>query len=33
MTERKFLVNGLSLNCVDYGGEGKPPILFPRLNI
>ncbi len=28
MTERKFIVNGLRLNCVDYGGEGKPPILF-----
>jgi len=28
MTERKFLVNGLQLNCVDYGTEGKPPILF-----
>ena len=28
MTERKFIVNGLTLNCVDYGSEGKPPILF-----
>jgi pimeloyl-ACP methyl ester carboxylesterase len=28
MTERKFTINGLNLNCVDYGGEGKPPILF-----
>jgi pimeloyl-ACP methyl ester carboxylesterase len=28
MTERKFIVNGLRLNCVDYGGEGKPPMLF-----
>jgi pimeloyl-ACP methyl ester carboxylesterase len=28
MTERKFHVNGLRLNCVDYGGEGNPPLLF-----
>ncbi|HVA80698.1 MAG TPA: alpha/beta hydrolase [Candidatus Binataceae bacterium] len=28
MTERKFIVNGLRLNCVDYGGAGKPPLLF-----
>jgi pimeloyl-ACP methyl ester carboxylesterase len=28
MTERKFIVNGLKLNCVDYGGAGNPPILF-----
>ena len=28
MTERKFLVNGLRLNCVDYGGAGNPPLLF-----
>ena len=28
MTERKFFVNGLNLNCVDYGGDGNPPLLF-----
>ncbi|MGC1341283.1 MAG: alpha/beta fold hydrolase, partial [Candidatus Binataceae bacterium] len=28
MQERRFTANGLLLNCLDYGGEGKPPILF-----
>ncbi|HYB91545.1 MAG TPA: alpha/beta hydrolase [Candidatus Binataceae bacterium] len=28
MRERRFNVNGLKLNCLDYGGEGKPPLLF-----
>lgn len=28
MKERRFTANGLTLNCVDYGGEGNPPILF-----
>lgn len=23
-----FRANGLRLNCLDYGGEGKPPLLF-----
>lgn len=23
-----FRANGLTLNCLDYGGEGRPPILF-----
>lgn len=26
--EIRFQTEGLSLNCLDYGGEGKPPILF-----
>ena len=25
---RRFKANGLLLNCLDYGGEGKPPLLF-----
>ncbi len=28
MKARRFIANGLALNCLDYGGEGKPPILF-----
>ncbi len=28
MKTHRFIVNGLALNCLDYGGEGKPPILF-----
>ena len=28
MQERRFKANGLALNCLDYGGEGKPPMLF-----
>jgi pimeloyl-ACP methyl ester carboxylesterase len=28
MRDRKFKVNGLTLNCLDYGGEGNPPMLF-----
>ncbi len=28
MKARRFTANGLALNCLDYGGEGKPPILF-----
>ena len=28
MKQRRFKANGLSLNCVDYGGEGKPALLF-----
>jgi pimeloyl-ACP methyl ester carboxylesterase len=27
-TTRKFKGAGIELNCVDYGGEGKPPILL-----
>jgi pimeloyl-ACP methyl ester carboxylesterase len=26
--ERRIEVNGLSLNYLDYGGDGKPPLLF-----
>jgi len=26
--ELKFHANGLRLHCLDYGGEGKPPIIF-----
>jgi len=28
MRAHRFTANGLVLNCLDYGGEGKPPILF-----
>lgn len=28
MKQRRFKANGLRLACLDYGGEGKPPILF-----
>lgn len=28
MRELSFKVNGLTLNCLDYGGESNPPILF-----
>lgn len=28
MKARSFIANGLKLNCLDYGGEGKPPMLF-----
>jgi esterase len=28
MKKHRFIANGLALNCLDYGGEGKPPILF-----
>ena len=28
MKQLRFRANGLSLNCLDYGGEGKPPMLF-----
>jgi pimeloyl-ACP methyl ester carboxylesterase len=28
MKELRFRVNGLVLNCLDHGGEGKPPMLF-----
>jgi len=28
MKTRKFKAAGLELNCLDYGGEGKPPLLF-----
>ena len=28
MKERRFRANGLVLNCLDHGGEGKPPMLF-----
>ena len=28
MRQLRFHVNGLELNCLDYGGEGKPPLLF-----
>ena len=28
MKERRFKANGLVLNCLDYGGAGKPPMLF-----
>ncbi len=28
LQERRIEVNGLRLNCLDYGGEGKPPLLF-----
>lgn len=28
MRNRKFAGAGLQINCVDYGGEGHPPLLF-----
>lgn len=28
MKQRRFKANGLRLACLDYGGEGNPPILF-----
>jgi pimeloyl-ACP methyl ester carboxylesterase len=28
MKTRTFLANGLKLNCLDYGGKDRPPILF-----
>ena len=28
MKEHRFKANGLTLNCLDYGGEGKQPLLF-----
>jgi len=28
MKQLRFRVSGLVLNCVDYGGEGLPPLLF-----
>ncbi len=28
MKALRFKANGLILNCVDYGGEGRPPLLF-----
>ncbi len=28
MKTHRFKANGLTLNCVDYGGEGRPPMLF-----
>src|SRR5260370_19779189 len=28
MKEHRFKADGLTLNCLDYGGEGKRPILF-----
>jgi len=28
MRNRKFSGAGLEINCVDYGGEGRPPLLF-----
>jgi len=28
MKQLRFRANGLVLNCLDYGGEGKPPMLF-----
>lgn len=28
MRNRKFAGAGLEINCVDYGGEGRPPLLF-----
>jgi pimeloyl-ACP methyl ester carboxylesterase len=28
VTRIRFRANGLVLNCLDYGGEGKPPMLF-----
>jgi len=28
MKQHRFKANGLSLNCVDYGGAGKPALLF-----
>lgn len=28
MKQHRFKVNGLTLSCLDYGGEGNPPLLF-----
>src|SRR6202050_1049754 len=28
MKSHRFTANGLALNCLDYGGEGKCPLLF-----
>jgi esterase len=28
MKEHRFRANGLTLNCLDYGGDGKSPLLF-----
>ncbi len=28
LKERQFKIDGLIFNCLDYGGKGKPPILF-----
>ncbi|MGH7924367.1 MAG: alpha/beta fold hydrolase [Candidatus Binatus sp.] len=28
MKAHRFVANGLELNCLDYGGGGKPPMLF-----
>jgi len=28
MTEHRFSASGFKLNCLDYGGDGKPPLLF-----
>lgn len=28
MKQQRFKANGLTLSCLDYGGEGNPPILF-----
>jgi pimeloyl-ACP methyl ester carboxylesterase len=28
MKTLRFKVNGLQLHCLDYGGEGKPPLFF-----
>ena len=28
MNAHRFIANGLTLNCLDYGGEGKRPLLF-----
>jgi pimeloyl-ACP methyl ester carboxylesterase len=28
MKIRRFTANGLALNCLDYGGDGKSPMLF-----
>ena len=28
MKAHRFIANGLTLNCIDYGGEGKRPLLF-----
>lgn len=28
MKTHRFIADGLALNCLDYGGDGKPPMLF-----
>ena len=28
MKAHRFIANGLTLNCIDHGGEGKRPLLF-----